>query len=68
MEESCVSQSVTQQTQQNLKEAGKLTSVHDACQRIKSNAIEIAATIVFLAWLAKEVWHALGLPPIPWTG
>ncbi len=61
-------QSVTQQTQQNSKDVGKPLSVHDTCQRIKSNAIEIAVTIVFLAWLAKEVWHAIGLPSIPWIG
>ena len=27
---------------------------------IKYYAVEIAATIVFLSWLAKAVWHELG--------
>jgi hypothetical protein len=29
--------------------------------QVKMYAIELAATIVFLVWLAKAVWHELGL-------
>jgi hypothetical protein len=28
---------------------------------VKLYAIELAATIVFLVWLARIVWHELGL-------
>lgn len=29
--------------------------------KIKFYAVEIAATIIFVVWLAKAVWHELGL-------
>jgi hypothetical protein len=28
---------------------------------IKFYAVEVSATIVFLVWLARAVWHELGL-------
>lgn len=62
-----MSQIIVQQETRNSRHAEKSNSIEDLCYRIKSNAIHIAVTIVFLAWLAKEVWHALGLPPIPWV-
>jgi hypothetical protein len=33
----------------------------DIFHEIKFYAVEIAATIVFVVWLAKAVWHELGL-------
>jgi hypothetical protein len=30
-------------------------------REIKFYAVEIAATIIFVVWLAKAVWHELGL-------
>jgi hypothetical protein len=32
---------------------------HDIFHQIKYYAVEIAATIVFLAWLVRAVWHEL---------
>jgi hypothetical protein len=29
--------------------------------KVKLYAVEVAATIVFLVWLVKAVWHELGL-------
>lgn len=33
---------------------------HRVFHQIKYYAVEIAATIIFLAWIAKAVWHELG--------
>jgi hypothetical protein len=30
---------------------------HDIFHQIKYYALETAATVLFLAWLAKAVWH-----------
>jgi hypothetical protein len=31
------------------------------CHLVKYYAVELAGTIVFVAWLAKAIWHELGL-------
>jgi len=36
-------------------------SPHVICHKIKYYATEISATIVFLAWIVKTLWHELGL-------
>jgi hypothetical protein len=36
------------------------TGSRDIFHQIKYYAVEIAATIVFLAWLVRAVWHELG--------
>ena len=33
----------------------------DIFHKIKYYAVEITATVVFLTWLGKAVWHDLGL-------
>ena len=32
----------------------------DVFHKIKYYAVEVAATIVFVYWIAKSVWHELG--------
>jgi len=56
---------VSQSTQKSTS-ASPPRTVHDICDFVKRDALEVAITIVFLAWVVKEVWHALGLPQIPW--
>jgi hypothetical protein len=33
----------------------------DIFHKIKFYAVEVSATIVFVVWLARAVWHELGL-------
>jgi hypothetical protein len=33
---------------------------HRIFQQIKFYAVEVGGTILFVVWVAKEVWHQLG--------
>jgi len=37
----------------------RVSDSRDIFHQIKYYAVEVAATIVFLAWLARAVWHEL---------
>ena len=36
-------------------------NTHRVFHQIKFYAVEIAVTIMFIAWLVRAVWHELGL-------
>lgn len=61
-----MSQLAAVQQTTNAGKPRKKFSILRLCHRVKRCALEIGATIVFVAWLAKEVWHQLGLHGAPW--